>query len=125
VDVQPFKKIVDLALVAFGSDFGYAEQMLMSAQGISRKREVWSYRTEARQAEAKAKAQCRERGGPCNSISPCGFGDCAFATPENAKLVIVSTTGGECRESPGALYPQYTRETVVASVLARVSRTVA
>lgn len=52
VDVARFRPIVDQALEAFQEDVSYAVHMARAAVAITRKREVWQARREARETKS-------------------------------------------------------------------------
>lgn len=96
IDVSAFEVIVDKALEAFSSDIGYTEQMVTTAVAIERKRRVWQLRLELRAASLLAREECAKHSFVCDALSPCGFGDCRFATMQT-KAVVISTRGRQTR----------------------------
>lgn len=118
VDVSPFRPVVDRAELAFAQDFGYAEAMLRAATAIHKKRDVWECRSRLRESERVARVHCIRDGKDCDSLSPCGFGDCRYATDKNADVVVLSTKGRQYRvPSADPVYPAYDRELVVTYVM--------
>lgn len=80
VDIATFASQVDAAMEAFASDVSYAAEMAHAAVRIARKRQVWAVRKQLRAAEAAAHAECAQHTFDCHATSPCGVGDCKFAT---------------------------------------------
>lgn len=90
-DPAVFAAAVDTALAAFGTDVSYAVAMARAAVVIGRKRRVWQARKDLREAEARAHAECAATGPfDCHAESPCGTGDCKFATGEHAALAVTA-----------------------------------
>lgn len=119
VDVSGFVDQVDTALRAFAVDVSYAVSMAHAAVVIDRKRRVWQARKDLRDAEARAHADCRDVGSfECHAASPCGTGDCKFATDELAALVVADCPGDTVR--PQRSNPSsYSLEPAVAALARR------
>lgn len=91
-DLRRFAAHVEAAVVAFREDVSYAVSMARAAVVIDRKRQVWQARKELREAETRARAECaRTAAFDCHAMSPCGVGDCKFATGEHAQLDVYTT----------------------------------
>ena len=88
VDVAAYQELIEKACEAFTEDVSYAVAMARSAVAITRKRDMWQARRELRTAEAAAHQQCNEHDFDCHAVSPCGTGDCKFATGEYAQLHV-------------------------------------
>lgn len=93
-DLSKFDELIDRALQAFGSDVSYAVAMSRSASSIERKREVWALRLELRTAEKEARERCCSVVPfRCKAQSPCGVGDCIFATGDFANIGVEDWEG--------------------------------
>src|SRR5947207_4145519 len=88
-DLGAFTGQVDAALHAFAEDVCYAVAMARAAVVSDRKRRVWQARKDLRDAETRAHTECRDTGEfDCHAESPCGTGDCKFATGDHAHLAV-------------------------------------
>lgn len=106
------------ALRAFQADSAYATSMARTASAILAKRRVWSVRTEVRAAERDARAACADAGvRVCAVRSPCGTGDCPFATAALPTAPVV-VPGPTARPVRFAHWGSYSLEPVVDSLLA-------
>lgn len=102
VDTAVFTDVVDEALSAFLEHEMYVVDMIKRARAIIHKREVGTARKELKQAEREARIKC-ESSKPfhCESISPCGTGDCKFAQKDLVWLQIKTPKNAEkTRERP-------------------------
>lgn len=95
------------AASAFATDPSYLADVAERASLIAYKRKIWAIRMEVSRAEREARDKCvRAIDFVCTNISPCGFGDCRFAAPEDADISVVSTEPD--RERPRtAMHPKY------------------
>lgn len=94
--------------------------MAEGAAAILLKRDVWSVRLEARQAEETAKSACASSPAfICKNETVCGFGDCVFATDENARISAPAEPGESRRpqELLMPLHPTYRRESIMPVLL--------
>ena len=97
-DLHSFAEHVEAAVVAFREDVSYAVSMARAAVVIDRKRQVWQARKELREAEATARTECaRTAAFDCHAMSPCGVGDCKFASGERAQLDVHACAGTTAR----------------------------
>lgn len=112
IDCTPFSGVVQEALHAFSEDMSYAVQMARHATTIHHKREVWAIRLELRRAESEAQALCSQVPyAYCVNQSPCGTGECAFATGDLAELDIREVGPG--KRPHASDYPSYSLEAAV------------
>jgi hypothetical protein len=95
IDTQPFSGVMAEALTAYAQDPAYAVAMTKQASTIQNKRDVWAIRTELRRAEETARTACAasSESFTCKVTSPCGTGNCRFATGDLRRLDIPATPG--------------------------------
>jgi hypothetical protein len=93
-DLTAFQHRIDLAMSAFRHDSAYAVSMARAAVVITNKRRAGRVRKTLRDAELAAHAECLAAGAfDCHAVSPCGVGDCKFATGALAALTVDNQPG--------------------------------
>lgn len=96
---------IDEALDAFERDIAYTIAIVERAATIRSQRAAMGRRTYARDREQAARVQCQSSDVTvCQNATACGFGGCAFATPEDAKVTTAPRTTGTARPVPGSPY---------------------
>jgi hypothetical protein len=80
------------ALGAFSADHAYAAAIAAAAVGILRHRHTAGLRQRLRESAAVAVTACQERG-TCRLATPCGTGQCVFASGVLRQVTAASETG--------------------------------
>lgn len=88
--------LADEAYQAMSTDVSYVLAMVKAAVGIMARQHQWRLRSELRQAQQLAMAQCTGQDGQfsCDSSTACGTGACRFAS---GTYLQVSTPAGPGR----------------------------
>lgn len=114
IDVAPFTALIGEALSAYASDSSYAVAMARQARTIQTKRAVWQLRSELKSAESEARKTCGSTEPfVCDTTSPCGTGDCRFASGDLVFLAVPEAPGKSIRPQPSSANQTYDLEAAV------------
>jgi hypothetical protein len=119
----PFVRAMPLVAEAYAAmrqDFSYVAAMSQMATSILGKQHTWRLRSELRQAQGDAMIECSGHEFVCESLSPCGTGDCKFAQGIYTHLVSIAQPGKTPRPANHAAGGAFSSDSALAELEKRV-----